>query len=66
MAQQPPTTHEEAEAMTTVVTAADIQITNPGVVEMPAHGRTRPTVHHPASEAGVAGTGTRTTTTAVR
>ncbi|MGW6542362.1 phthiocerol/phthiodiolone dimycocerosyl transferase family protein [Streptomyces massasporeus] len=39
--QQPPTTPEEAEAMMTVVTAADIQITNLGVVEAPAHGRTR-------------------------
>ncbi|MFD5776131.1 phthiocerol/phthiodiolone dimycocerosyl transferase family protein [Streptomyces fungicidicus] len=41
LAQQPPATPEEAEAMMTVVTAADIQITNLGVVEMPAHGRTR-------------------------
>ncbi|MEU3083971.1 peptide synthetase [Streptomyces albidoflavus] len=41
LAQQPPTTPEEAEAMMTVVTAADIQITNLGVVEAPAHGRTR-------------------------
>ncbi|MFI0502363.1 peptide synthetase [Streptomyces albogriseolus] len=39
--QQSPTTPEEAEAMMTVVTAADIQITNLGVVEAPAHGRTR-------------------------
>lgn len=39
LAQQPPLTPEEAEAMMTAVTAADIQITNPGVVEAPAHGR---------------------------
>jgi hypothetical protein len=38
--QQPPTTPEEAEAMMTAVTAADIQITNLGVVEAPAHSRT--------------------------
>ncbi|WP_240660124.1 peptide synthetase [Streptomyces sp. WAC 01529] len=38
--QQPPATPEEAEAMMTVVTAADIQITNLGVVEAPAHSRT--------------------------
>jgi hypothetical protein len=37
----PPATPEEAEAMMTAVTAADIQITNLGVVEAPAHGRTR-------------------------
>jgi len=41
LAQQPPATPEEAEAMMTVVTAADIQITNLGVVEAPAHGRAR-------------------------
>ncbi|MEU5559057.1 peptide synthetase [Streptomyces globisporus] len=41
LAQQPPTTPEEAEAMMTAVTAADIQITNLGVVEAPAHGRAR-------------------------
>ncbi|MGW2209221.1 phthiocerol/phthiodiolone dimycocerosyl transferase family protein [Streptomyces sp. NPDC001781] len=41
LAQQPPTTPEEAEAMMTVATAADIQITNLGVVEAPAHGRVR-------------------------
>ncbi|MGW7089039.1 phthiocerol/phthiodiolone dimycocerosyl transferase family protein [Streptomyces sp. NPDC054871] len=40
LAQQPPATPEEAEAMMTVATAADIQITNLGVVEMPADGRT--------------------------
>ncbi|MER7403743.1 peptide synthetase [Streptomyces sp. NPDC000070] len=40
LAQQPPATPEEAEAMMTVATAADIQITNLGVVEAPAHGRT--------------------------
>ncbi|MGY0068777.1 phthiocerol/phthiodiolone dimycocerosyl transferase family protein [Streptomyces sp. QTS137] len=40
LAQQPPATPEEAEAMMTVVTAADIQITNLGVVKTPAHGRT--------------------------
>ncbi|MEU0135929.1 peptide synthetase [Streptomyces sp. NPDC006296] len=40
LAQQPPATPEEAEAMMTVVTAADIQITNLGVVEAPADGRT--------------------------
>ncbi|WP_258020925.1 phthiocerol/phthiodiolone dimycocerosyl transferase family protein [Streptomyces anatolicus] len=38
--QQPPATPEEAEAMMTVVTAADIQITNLGAVEAPAHSRT--------------------------
>ncbi|MEU5582718.1 peptide synthetase [Streptomyces huasconensis] len=38
--QQPPTAPEEAEAMMTAVTAADIQITNLGVVEAPAHSRT--------------------------
>jgi hypothetical protein len=37
----PPATPEEAEALMTAVTAADIQITNLGVVEAPAHGRTR-------------------------
>ncbi|MER7666734.1 peptide synthetase [Streptomyces sp. NPDC096193] len=41
LAQQPPATPEEAEAMMTVVTAADIQITNLGVVEARAHGRAR-------------------------
>ncbi|MEU8741280.1 peptide synthetase [Streptomyces halstedii] len=41
LAHQPPTTPEEAEAMMTVVTAADIQITNLGVVEAPAHGHAR-------------------------
>ncbi|MEU2758083.1 phthiocerol/phthiodiolone dimycocerosyl transferase family protein [Streptomyces albidoflavus] len=41
LARQPPATPEEAEAMMTVVTAADIQITNLGVVEAPAHGRAR-------------------------
>ncbi|MFH9578419.1 hypothetical protein ACH4MO_10465 [Streptomyces globisporus] len=41
LAQQPPTTPEEAEAMMTAVTAADIQITNLGVVEAPAHGSAR-------------------------
>lgn len=41
LSQQPPTTPEEAEAMMTAVTAADIQITNLGVVEAPAHGRAR-------------------------
>ncbi|MEV2244550.1 peptide synthetase [Streptomyces sp. NPDC049970] len=41
LAQQPPTTPEEAEAMMTAVTAADIQITNLGVVEAAADGRTR-------------------------
>ncbi|MET9393103.1 peptide synthetase [Streptomyces sp. NPDC006624] len=40
LAQQPPATPEEAEAMMAVATAADIQITNLGVVETPAHGRT--------------------------
>lgn len=40
LAQQPPATPEEAEAMMTVATAADIQITNLGVVETPADGRT--------------------------
>lgn len=41
LAHQPPTTPEEAEAMMTAVTAADIQITNLGVVEAPAHGHPR-------------------------
>ncbi|MFJ4696425.1 peptide synthetase [Streptomyces sp. NPDC088766] len=41
LAQQPPATPEDAEAMMTVATAADIQITNLGVVQAPAHGRTR-------------------------
>ncbi|MEV2250539.1 peptide synthetase [Streptomyces sp. NPDC050147] len=40
LAQQPPATPEEAEAMMTVATAADIQITNLGVVRTPAHDRT--------------------------
>ncbi|MFD3515385.1 peptide synthetase [Streptomyces sp. NPDC058657] len=40
LAKQPPATPEEAEAMMTVATAADIQITNLGVVETPADGRT--------------------------
>ncbi|MFF8642670.1 peptide synthetase [Streptomyces sp. NPDC015345] len=39
LAQQPPATPEEAEAMMTVATAADIQITNLGVVQTPAHDR---------------------------
>lgn len=39
--QQPPTTPEEAEAMMTAATAADIQITNLGLVKAPAHSRTR-------------------------
>ncbi|MFF8092536.1 peptide synthetase [Streptomyces sp. NPDC016675] len=38
--QHPPATPEEAEAMMTAVTAADIQITNLGVVDASAHGRT--------------------------
>ncbi|WP_069169215.1 phthiocerol/phthiodiolone dimycocerosyl transferase family protein [Streptomyces griseus] len=38
--QQTPRTPEEAEAMMTVATAADIQITNLGVVEAPAHDGT--------------------------
>ncbi|MFK4066601.1 hypothetical protein [Streptomyces sp. NPDC029674] len=40
LAQQPPATPEEAEAMMTVATAADIQITNLGAVQTPAHDRT--------------------------
>ncbi|WP_399921427.1 peptide synthetase [Streptomyces kanamyceticus] len=39
LAQRPPATPEEAEAMMTVATAADIQITNLGVVRTPAHDR---------------------------
>ncbi|MFH8293711.1 peptide synthetase [Streptomyces sp. NPDC018059] len=39
LAQQPLATPEEAEAMMTVATAADIQITNLGVVQTPAHDR---------------------------
>ncbi|MFE8910502.1 peptide synthetase [Streptomyces globisporus] len=40
LTQQPPTTPEEAEAMMTAATAADIQITNLGVWPTPAHDRT--------------------------
>ncbi|MFD4024552.1 peptide synthetase [Streptomyces sp. NPDC058576] len=42
LAQQPPATPEEAEAMMTAVTAADIQITNLGAVETSANGRSGP------------------------
>lgn len=40
LAQQAPVTSEEAEAMMTVATAADIQITNLGVVQASEHNRT--------------------------
>ncbi|MFD5199456.1 peptide synthetase [Streptomyces sp. NPDC058375] len=42
LVQQPPTTPEEAEAMMTAVTAADIQITNLGPVEVSGNGGSGP------------------------